>query len=89
MPAKVSSSSRLQVYLRQADKSSIVSSCCDEAVSKSEVRSTLLAQHPGLELCAIYDCEAEAENPVEAKYRKLAHDKIRGVMDPNLKVSSY
>ena len=24
---------------------------------------------------------------MEAKYRKLAHDKIRGVMDPNLKVS--
>lgn len=54
--------------------------------SKTDVRSNFLAQHPGLELCAIYDCEAEAENPVEAKYRKLAHDKIRGVMDPNLKV---
>ena len=53
---------------------------------KTDVRSNFLAQHPGLELCAIYDCEAEAENPVEAKYRKLAHDKIRGVMDPNLKV---
>lgn len=33
---------------------------------------------PGWELCAIYDCEAESDNPVEGKYRRQAHDQFRG-----------
>jgi len=33
---------------------------------------------PGSELCAVYDCEAESDNPIEDKYRRLAHDKLRG-----------
>ena len=38
----------------------------------------VLNNMPGWELCAIYDCEAESDNPIEGKYRRLAHDKFRG-----------
>jgi len=46
----------------------------EEGLSTAKVLNNL----PGWELCAIYDCEAESDNPIEGKYRRLAHDKFRG-----------
>jgi hypothetical protein len=37
------------------------------AKAESGVSRALLTTHPGLELCVICDCEAEADNPVESK----------------------
>ena len=31
------------------------------------------------------DAETEEDNPVEEKYRKLAHGQLRGLVDPELK----
>ena len=33
----------------------------------------------------VSDYEMEGDNPVEQKYRKLAHDQLRGLVDPELK----
>ncbi|CAN0481106.1 unnamed protein product [Hapterophycus canaliculatus] len=33
----------------------------------------------------VSDYEMEEDNPVEHKYRKLAHDQLRGLVDPELK----
>ena len=57
------------------------------ADEKGLTTAKVLNNLPGWELCAIYDCEAESDNPVESKYRKLAHDKFRGTgaRDPSLK----
>lgn len=38
-----------------------------------------------LQLVPFLDYEDEADNPVEDKYRTLAHDLLRGLVDPNLK----
>lgn len=35
--------------------------------------------------CLVSDYEMEEDNPVEHKYRKLAHDQLRGLVDPELK----
>lgn len=40
--------------------------------------------HP-LQLVPFLDYENEADNPVEEKYRTLAHDLLRGLVDPALK----
>ena len=50
-------------------------------LSKDEINEKDL----GLELVQVLDHENENDNPVEDKYRTLAHDMIRGLVDPALK----
>ncbi|CAN0315901.1 unnamed protein product [Discosporangium mesarthrocarpum] len=39
----------------------------------------------GAAFLVVADYEMEEDNPVEQKYRKLAHDQLRGLVDPELK----
>lgn len=47
--------------------------------------SDLLAGGGSGAFLLVSDYEMEEDNPVEHKYRKLAHDKLRGLVDPELK----
>lgn len=47
--------------------------------------SDLLAGGGADAFLLVSDFEMEADNPVEDKYRKLAHDQLRGLVDPELK----
>ena len=46
---------------------------------------SLAEEHNPLDLVAFLDYENEEDNPVEDKYRTLAHDLLRGLVDPALK----
>ena len=47
--------------------------------------SDLLARGGSDAFLLVSDYEIEEDNPVEQKYRKLAHDQLRGLVDPELK----
>lgn len=47
--------------------------------------SDLLAGGGSEAFLLVSDFEMEEDNPVEHKYRKLAHDQLRGLVDPELK----
>lgn len=47
--------------------------------------SDLLAGGGSGAFLLVSDFEMEEDNPVEHKYRKLAHDQLRGLVDPELK----
>lgn len=47
--------------------------------------SDLLAGGGSDAFLLVSDYEMEEDNPVEHKYRKLAHDQLRGLVDPELK----
>lgn len=46
---------------------------------------SLAEEHDPLDLVDFLDYENEEDNPVEDKYRTLAHDLLRGLVDPALK----
>jgi phosphatidylinositol 3-kinase len=56
-----------------------------EVASKKKVGHDPNEQFDPLELVQFLDYENEHDNPVEDKYRTLAHDLLRGLVDPALK----
>jgi phosphatidylinositol 3-kinase len=56
--------------------------------TSSAAKSTNLASPPSfhpLEMISFLDYEDENDNPIDDKYRTLAHDLLRGLVDPALK----
>jgi len=57
----------------------------NSTISKYTIDKGIDETDIGLALVQIVDHENEDDNPVEDKYRTLAHDLIRGLVDPGLK----
>ena len=55
-----------------------------QKMSSSSSTTTAPSFHP-LQAIPFLDYEQESDNPVEDKYRTLAHDLLRGLVDPALK----
>ena len=56
-----------------------------DPVSPTSIHPVTADQHNPLDLVAVLDYENEQDNPAEDKYRTLAHDLLRGLVDPALK----
>ena len=73
----------LAVYQRQQRKKNKNSKPQVDTIRSTE--QDMIANFDPLELVPFLDYEDENDNPVEDKYRTLAHDLLRGLVDPALK----
>lgn len=74
-------------YPLPADSASGPVTALDVAQYRKASEEGATKDHPPspLELVPFLDHESELDNPVEDKYRTLAHDLLRGLVDPALK----
>ena len=80
-----------QEQLKQKQQAVNSSACATTAAGTGTRRLVLVAPPPFHPLAAIpfLDYENEHENPIDDKYRTLAHDLLRGLVDPALKPDRY
>ena len=60
-------------------------SMSNTASPANRINNKLHQQNSNIALLEVLDWECEQDNPVEDKYRTLAHEMLRGIVDPELK----